>query len=500
MPKLPRKDTRLSTRSREEINYGIRQQDLSASAINELEEYKNFRLTGGKLAQKKLRQLHRQSQNERRISPELRKVQLSTFKQEETYILLFYGYLVKEWQYKLSELHLGLLLDLDRLEDYADWLVDDRGRTYCNGLILVNTAIAVAKFLNFDKTQRSDYLDVPVILNLKDLARKYSKQYQQNKKKTDQKKWRSKELTYPQLFEVVDYLLACCAPNRSKVSQSKQSPGKLIKGEERSLEAVVQAYQIHLIVKILVYAPWRQGEIRQWAKGKTLFREEGNGQPSYSVILDEHKLSQQNGELARKLPTALTPDLDDWINIWRPKIFNAIQTLEGWLEFSGYKLEDVEKLQQCLEAAKLGLSKRRVEDQQKYIEGLEDRLGQMQRRIAAWKPAKANLEANDTLFLSFGNSHPESFGKLLDRRSCHSLVTTAIAKATKYLFGETKSLNPHGFRHIAIKHCLEVQGNLEALAVYMNHSQKTQQEYLKQVFNAYTYTENFVDDWWKRKL
>jgi hypothetical protein len=76
------------------------------------------------------------------------------------------------------------------------------------------------------KTKRSDYLDVPVILNLKDLARKYNKQYQQNKKKTDQKKWRSKELTYPQLFEVVDYLLACCAPNTSKVSQSKQWPGK----------------------------------------------------------------------------------------------------------------------------------------------------------------------------------------------------------------------------------------------------------------------------------
>jgi hypothetical protein len=92
------------------------------------------------------------------------------------------------------------------------------------------------------------------------------------------------------------------------------------------------------------------------------------------------------------------------------------------------------------ELAKLGLSKRRVEDQQKYIERLEDRLGRMQRRIAAWKPAKANLEANDTLFLSFGSSHPESFGKLLDRKSCHSLVTTAIAKATKYLFGETKHL------------------------------------------------------------
>ncbi len=370
-----------------------------------------------------------------------------------------------------------------------------------NGVTLLKVATAVAKFRNFDKTQRSDYLDIPIILDLKDLKRKYNKEYQQNKKKSDKKKWRSKELTYPQLFEVVDHLLACCAPYTSKVSQSSQSPGKLMKGRERSLEAVVQAYQIHLIVKILVHAPWRQGEIRQWAMGKTLFRrDDGSGQPFYDVILEEHKLSKLKGELARKLPMALTADLDDWINIWRPKVVKAVQTLEGWVEFCGYKLEDVEKLQHRLEAAKLGQSKRRVKDQQEYIKRLEHRLHQLQHRIAAWETAKANLEVNDTLFLGFGRAHPESFGIPLKAENFCSSVTTALSKATKYLFGETKSLNPHRFRHIAIKHCLEIQGNLEALAAYMNHSDATQKLYLEQIFSTYNYTKDFVDGWWKKKL
>ncbi len=499
-PRHPGREKRVPTHSREEIVYAVRREDLLGCAINELEEYKAFRLTGGKLAEKKLRQLRRQSQSERIISPKLKKIELSTFENEKKFILQFYGYCVKEQKYELSELHLGLLLDLYRLKDYVEWLVDERKCTYSNGISLLKVATAVAKFLNFDKTQRSDYLDLPIMLDLKDLAREYQKEYKENKTKTDKKKWRSKELTYPQLFQVVDYLLWCCALNRSIDSQSGQSPRR-IKGHKRSLQAVVQAYQIYLIVKVLVHAPWRQGEIREWVLGKTLLRRDnGSGQPFYDVVLEKHKLSKQTGELPRKLPTALTPDLDDWINIWRPKIVQSVQTLEGWLELCGDKLEDVHTLQQRLEAAKLGQSLQRVKDQEKYIKGLEDRLRILQRRIGAWEAAKANIDANDTLFLSFGGSYPESFGKPLNAGIFWSIVTTAIAKATKDLFGQSKPLNPHRFRHIAIKHCLEIKGDLDALAAYMNHSRETQKKYLDQIFSVYNYTKDFVDDWWKKKL
>jgi integrase len=177
-----------------------------------------------------------------------------------------------------------------------------------------------------------------------------------------------------------------------------------------------------------------------------------------------------------------------------------VQTLEGWLELGGYKLENVHTLQQRLEAAKLGQSPRRVKDQEKYIKRLEDKLRSLQRRIAAWEAAKANIDANDTLFLSFGASYPESFGKPLNNDKFWSIVTTAIAKATKQLFGKSHRLNPHRFRHIAIKHCHEIRGDLDALAAYMNHSRETQKEYLEQIYSVYDYTKNFVDDWWKKKL
>jgi integrase len=162
--------------------------------------------------------------------------------------------------------------------------------------------------------------------------------------------------------------------------------------------------------------------------------------------------------------------------------------------------EDVHTLQQRLEAAKLGQSPQRVKDQEKYIKGLEDRLRILQRRIGAWEAAKANIDANDTLFLGFGGPFPESFGKPLKDQTFHSIVTRAIAKATKDLFGQSKPLNPHRFRHIAIKHCLEIKGDLDALAAYMNHSRETQKNYLDQIFSVYNYTKDFVDDWWKKKL
>jgi len=291
-PRHPGREKRVPTRSREEINYTVRREDLPACAINELEEYKEFRLTGGKLAEKKRRQLRRQSQSGRIISPELKKIELSTFERQEEIILQFYGYCVKEQKYELSQLQLDLLLDLYLLKDYVYWLVEERGCTYARARTLLDVATAVCKLLNFDKTQRSDYLDLPIMLDLKDLAREYKKEYKENKTKTDHKKWRSLELTYPQLFEVVDYLLSCCALNTSRVSQSGQSPG-LLKGERRSLEPVVKAHQVHLIVKILIHAPWRQGEIREWVLGKTLFRrDDGSGQPFYDVFLEKHKLSR----------------------------------------------------------------------------------------------------------------------------------------------------------------------------------------------------------------
>jgi hypothetical protein len=112
----------------------------------------------------------------------------------------------------------------------------------------------------------------------------------------------------------------------------------------------------HLIVKILVYLPVRQQEIRQYRADVSLFRElDPQGQPFYVALITDHKLKSKTGENRRyKLPAVLTQDLDDWLQLWRPKAVQAVTSPTCWLAFWGHQADSLEKLQQRLEAAQAG--------------------------------------------------------------------------------------------------------------------------------------------------
>jgi integrase len=249
----------------------------------------------------------------------------------------------------------------------------------------------------------------------------------------------------------------------------------------------------------LVYLPVRQQEIRQLQLGESLFRKiDEKGKPYYIAKITQHKNKSKTGKNRQyKLPDILTADLDDWINIWRPKAFEAVETLENWLKFFGHDLKDVERLQQRIEMAKQGYTEPRVKDIQKYIEGLEARLVALKNRIDAWPSAKANLLKNDKLFFIQGSRHLQSFGKPLNVGNVHARVKTAISKATTALFGEPRWTNPHALRHIAAKHIRMIKGDTKALAELMGHSEVQGDEYANQIMSGLDWLSDFADNWWE---
>jgi integrase len=305
-----------------------------------------------------------------------------------------------------------------------------------------------------------------------------------------------KEITHAEARAVVQYLRDCCAENRSRVSLSS---GKSIKVAERSLSTIICSWQTYLIIKFLVFLPVRQQELRQLKFGKTLIRKiDDKGNPYYEAKISEHKNKKKTGKPRQyKLPDILTADLDAWIYTWRPKAIEAVQTLENWLRFVNYDMDDVEQLQKRIEIAKQGHTERKVKDIQKYLKQLETRLLALENRIDALPSAKANLTEHDSLFFLIGQRFPQSFGKPLSQSNVYSLVTNTMAKAATALFGEPRRTNPHAFRHIAAKHIRLINGDAKGLAHAIGHSEKQGEQYANQIMSDLDQLINFSDNWWE---
>ncbi|MBD1890603.1 hypothetical protein NC996_21110 [Trichocoleus sp. ST-U2] len=77
----------------------------------------------------------------------------------------------------------------------------------------------MAKWLNYDKSQRRSWTDVPIVLQLQDLQSEYSEIYQQEKQQLTQKKWKHKKLTHEEARQAVQYIQSLCAPNYGKHNQ-----------------------------------------------------------------------------------------------------------------------------------------------------------------------------------------------------------------------------------------------------------------------------------------
>lgn len=526
--------------------YGLAKDDLPLSVINEIEDFKDFRLTGGKNLHRSVgnyRQ-HRQEGEARR--PKIDAIKQSTFKKDEEAILRFLGWYVENHllseshlelladvnnyllspanldflcNYKnssltglqiklisdvrqnlLSELHLKLLTDVDLLDKYTYWAVETRGVSHSIGVNMVKTAIAIAKRLNYDKSTRRNWSDIELILDLKDLRNEFAQEYSKEKEKLEVEKWENKQLTHEQVRQIVDYLRKSCATHIGHKSET----GEVAYSQKRNTSAVARSWQIYLIVKILVYCPVRQQEIRNLKLGETLFRyEDEDGNPYYVAKLTEHKNSGVTGKQRHyKLPAILTQDLDMWVYKWRPLIEESIKTLDGWMKFWGHNSDEIENIHSQLESAKKGIFNKRVQHSpQQYIDYLDNKLRTVEQRIAFWEVAKTNFESHNHLFFMFGKNRKngiEVFGNPLNVASIWRVVTRAIAMSSKALFGEERWTNPHALRHIAEKHIRQPgkQDITESFAMLIGHSKEMGDDYARQITSEYELSEDIVDDWW----
>jgi len=365
-------------------------------------------------------------------------------------MLRFFGWCVNIEGYDVKELFLDLLTKKAFYRDYIAWLIKERNCGVGAGTFVLELSLSIAKYKTFPDSKTVDWSDIPLVDFLRHERKLFRDLEKKERPKIQGEKWDKKEISHQQAREVVNFLYQLCAPERLNASGID---GRVhLINKKRSLSVIVSDWQTYLMIKILVYAPVRQEEIRRLRIGSTLkLIEDSQGIVRYAVKLKEHKNAHIDGKPRYyPLPKILTRDISTWINEIRPLAINAPTTLDSWLAFWGHstkKLSNLEKLIQKAEAAET--------PNEKYCKGLRTRHRQLKNRIDAWETAKHNAENCDHLFFALAKSHPNVFCSSFDDLSRSNLserITNAMGSATLTLFGEAKSLNPHGFRNIAAKH------------------------------------------------
>jgi hypothetical protein len=463
----------------------------------ELAEFQEFRLTGGRVLSRNINQSKNGEERGMVRRPKLDPVKPSTIQQEEEKILYFLGWYSQK--YPNSELHLELLTKINLLDDFIDWVMDNNQEvTNSTSVKMTQVAISIAKWLNYHKTNRRNWSDIPLILDLKGINSEYKEDYLEEKKILDAQKWPAKELSHEDARKVVDYLRTLCA-ERSTVKiyrKAKEYEGT----HARELSVIVRAWQTYLLVKILVYCPIREEEIKNWVFNDSLFRYvDNNGNPYYVVSLDKHKRDKTGKIRHYPLPSILTEDLDAWLFNWRKLVVDLVQTPEGWMDFWGYSPNIIEQYQNKIKKAKNGIVNPKLTiTREAYLQEKEKRLAGVQYRLDAWPVAQEKLQKYDRVFFSFGKKDAIAFGQPLEVSIFWQTVRRATAIATHALFGEAKWVNPHAFRHIGEKH-LRLLGKAhlaDAFGALIGHSKEIGDEYANQILSEYDITKDIVNNWW----
>ncbi|MEB3161379.1 MAG: hypothetical protein VKL20_07960 [Synechocystis sp.] len=474
--------------------YGLRQDELPDTLKQEIEEFQLFRSTGGKSLRRSRRNERREG--ERRGSrPKLNPAKSSTLKKELESILRFLGWLKNT--YPEENLSLTLLTNIRLIDEFVYWVVTERKCSYSTAADMTATGIAIAKWQNYTSCSRRDWSDIPLILDLQDLQSEYSEIYDREKQKNQVEKWSQKELSHEEARHVVQYLAQLCAPQYGKHDPKTR---EFLKHGNRAISTVISAWQTYIIVKILVYCPVRQEEIRNLILGETLFRHtDDDGQPYYVVKLKEHKRSRTAKNRNYRLPSVLTADFDLWITKWHPILKESVQDVNKWMELWGCPIDKMERMQKRLSDARKGIVSERVQQPiEDYIQQEEVRVQGVLNRYEAFDIVKQNLESHNYLFFVMGEGQATAFGTPHTVTSIWQLVTGAISQATTALYGEAKWTNPHALRHIAEKHIrlLNKSDKLETFATLIGHSKEMGDEYANQILTDYDLSKNIVDDWW----
>jgi hypothetical protein len=327
---------------------------------------------------------------------------------------------------------------------------------------------------------------------LRDISNECLEEYKQEKQRNNEAKWSKKELTHLEARQVVIYL-------------HKHLTTIYGNGRERYLSPVIWAWQRYLSVKFLTFEPVRQQEPRQLELGKTLFRKlDKQGNPYYEVKIpaELHKLgSKTNKSRHYKLPDTLTGDLDEWFNVWRPKVEAALQNPSAWLDFWGHDPKELERIRERIQAAQQGRGclnvKKSVDG---YIADLEKKQRRLQHRLETLEIARRNFTAHNCLFFMLGSRGDclESFGKPFNDENFCSMVTNAVEFATLALFGQPRRTNPHAFRHIGDKHIRKIKnGKTKAFDQLIGHAEQMGDDYAEQILSEFEQTSEVVDNWWE---
>jgi integrase len=407
--------------------------------------------------------------------------------------LRFFGWCTNIEGYDIKELSLELLTRKAFYQDYIDWLRQERNCGVSVGTKIFNISISIAKYKTFRESKTVNWSDIPLVKFLRSERKRFVDLLKEEQPEIREEKWKKKEISHPQAIEVVDYLYQFCAFKRLKFPKTDKQA--LIK---KHLSALVRNWQIYLMIKILVYAPVRQEEIRKLRIGSTLkLVEDSQGIVRYAVKIKEHKNSRSTGKPRYyPLPKFLTKDISTWINEIRPLAINAPETIDSWLAFWGYSTKEITNLENLIQKAEAEETLN-----EKYCESRRIRLKAMKNRIEAWETAKHNAENCDHLFFGLGRSHPKSFCFSFEK-SHHSNISYQISQgvgnATLALFGEAKFLNPHGFRNVGAKHLRAIgrAGDKEAFSAFLGHSVEIDDDYADTLTNDYDLIERVVDNWW----
>ncbi len=279
--------------------YGLRDEEFSDTLKNQLEQLHRF-LTAPEIPKRKDRPL--------------REVTFQTYRNSIRY---FFGWMHRFQDVPLDELKLDMMADRDWLDEFIAWGINDRKNGYGWATLVGAAALNVAKWKHYKHSKLAKYRDIQEIEDIRALLLEIAHKREREPRRTTSKEMLEEKLvTFEQCTDVVKYLRKCCAPQRTAF---RKGQGKNYAGRKRSDEAIMLSWLRYLVVAILTYCPIRQRELRDLELGKTLFREEDG----YVLRLrpEDHKTGSKTGKDREfALPAHLTADLDEWLNVWRPKI------------------------------------------------------------------------------------------------------------------------------------------------------------------------------------
>ncbi|MBD1865264.1 MULTISPECIES: hypothetical protein [Trichocoleus] len=410
-------------------SYGLKESELTSNLLKQLEQLNTF-CTGEYVPK-------RQDKKMRAI----------TFRNHRGRALDILGWLRSVENYELNDLDLHLVTDLNLFNKFLAWGINERGNTCGWGMGFCDLALNIAKWLHCYESKSPMYRDIATVEEIRMINNNLSKRYEEQKQASKKRKQEEKEMTLEQCIEVIKYLRKCCAPRDSL-------------GTKRSDLSVARSWQRYLLVAILTYCALRQREIRELELDRTLFRTAGG----YRMVLhpeDNKTGDERDFMLSDVLAVEVVTDLDEWLNVWKPRTQAVTADLDSWLGFVGRaQYKDTKGLNKYL--AKLEKKYQQAIQAGRYEEAekVEKEMESAQNNIQTLKQARIECQHN-LVFASFGTNRLEGYGRPMKASDLFNAVTRAVYTASAALKMlehplfkdiEPRKTNPHFFRNIAITH------------------------------------------------